>query len=179
MVGAPLRQTSMERIEIALQSAMSMQNVKAIRALMKERNEAKVRAKARAKARQKEEVEQQQEGGGGGETKSGGDGRHRLSDEGKRLFHSTILTCPVCLSGEGGERGEGGEGGEGDGEGEGGGEEDCFIETSCGHHVHVRCAKSMIKKMWTGTRVSFNYLRCCACRAPLSHASLDDVMAPH
>ena len=133
---------------------------------MKERNDAKVRAKARA--RQNEEQQQKSGGGGGGErgeTKSGDDGRHRLSDEGKRLFHSAVLTCPVCLSGDGNDEADGGE--------------NSFIKTLCGHHVHVRCAKSMIEKMWTGTRVTFNYLRCCACRAPLNHPLLNDVMAPH
>ena len=161
---APLRQSSMEKVELQLQEAMREQDITSIRTLMKERTQAQKRDKIRQKKKQEQEKQQQ------GETKH--NGLRQLSNEGRRLFGSEAHSvCPVCL-----ESPDMQENNVNQFDNE---LENEWITLSCNHDVHLNCAIELIDKMWTGNRVHFTYLSCCACRAPLEHDKLDVKLQPH
>jgi hypothetical protein len=50
---------------------------------------------------------------------------------------------------------------------------------SCQHFAHVECLKQQIKALWSGKKISFNYLQCGECRTPLEHDTLTLLLLPH
>ena len=51
--------------------------------------------------------------------------------------------------------------------------------TSCQHHAHVACLQQQLQAGWPGKQISFRYLQCGECRAPLAHDTLALHLTPH
>jgi ribosomal protein S18 acetylase RimI-like enzyme len=43
--------------------------------------------------------------------------------------------------------------------------------TSCGHVYHEACVLEKLRKRWSGTRITFGFLDCSQCKAPMQHPS--------
>ena len=137
------RQSSTSMIEEELQNAMKRQDIQEIRTLMKKR----ANAQQRKKDQHKREL---------GETKQTATTKQTtLGKEGKMLLFGTrshCLTCTVCLE-EGAEQ-------------DNNNNKMMMIKTICNHDMHVACAHQLLDNMWS-QRVTFNYMTCPSCRAPL------------
>jgi len=53
----------------------------------------------------------------------------------------------------------------------------CVLE--CGHTVCQECLQSQLNSRWPGDRITFGYLRCGICRAPLAHESITQQLKSH
>lgn len=53
----------------------------------------------------------------------------------------------------------------------------CVLE--CGHTLCQECIQSQLRFRWPGNRITFGYLRCGICRAPLAHESITQQLRSH
>lgn len=51
--------------------------------------------------------------------------------------------------------------------------------TDCKHYAHISFLHQQLRSRWTGSNISFGYLNCGECRAPLRHDTLALQLIPH
>lgn len=47
------------------------------------------------------------------------------------------------------------------------------IRLKCGHVFHYKCVLSQLEKRWTGSRITFGFMLCPACKREMSHPALE------
>ena len=48
----------------------------------------------------------------------------------------------------------------------------------CGHAFHAHCCTAVLERRWPGPRITFTFMLCPICKRDISHASLDELIAP-
>jgi len=78
-----------------------------------------------------------------------------------KTYRKEDRCCPVCLMDD----------------------EEGFIRLGCKHWIHKECLLAMAKAGWPGPQISFNFISCATCRAPLKlsvpDADVAKALKPH
>merc|ERR1712176_136868 len=58
--------------------------------------------------------------------------------------------------------------------------EECeLLELECGHKFCNECLRQQVSARWPGPRITFGYLHCALCRAPMAHSALEELLIEH
>lgn len=52
------------------------------------------------------------------------------------------------------------------------------LTLSCEHCFHLNCLQEQIRQKWTGLRITFSFISCALCRAPIDNESLNEEIKP-
>ena len=52
------------------------------------------------------------------------------------------------------------------------------IQLTCGHIVHLKCAKTALETKWSGTHIHFSFRNCPLCQVQMKHDALDGLTVP-
>ena len=50
------------------------------------------------------------------------------------------------------------------------------MQLKCGHIFHANCVIELLKHKWTSLRITFSFMSCPACKAPIEANHVDEIV---